>query len=192
MSRIGKQPVTIPANVEVKIDGNVVNVKGPKGELSQSFESEFVSVIQEDGKVIVTRSDDSKSARARHGLYRSLIQNLMEGVTQGFSKKLEVRGVGYRVAQKGQDLVLRGFSARTIDTLAGGEMKRGDNTALLDVCLYVSGFPCHFRIPTISSRGSSVRGTADTASNCGTGMFPIGEGLRETEFCPEQICLISR
>lgn len=104
MSRIGKKPVTIPANVEVKIDGNVVSVKGPKGELSQSFESEFVSVTQEEGKVIVTRSDDSKSARARHGLYRSLIQNLMEGVTEGFSKKLEVRGVGYRVAQKGQDL----------------------------------------------------------------------------------------
>jgi large subunit ribosomal protein L6 len=104
MSRIGKQPVTIPEKVEVKIDGNVVSVKGPKGELTQNFETEFVSVSQVDGTLVVERANDSKSARARHGLYRSLFQNLIEGVTMGFSKKLEVRGVGYRVAQKGTDL----------------------------------------------------------------------------------------
>lgn len=104
MSRIGKKPVMIPEKVEVKIDGNVVSVKGPKGELSQAFETEFVTVKQEDGALVVERNNDSKSARSRHGLYRSLIQNLIEGVTEGFSKKMEVRGVGYRVAQKGTDL----------------------------------------------------------------------------------------
>ncbi len=111
MSRIGKKPVTIPEKVEVKIDGNVVSVKGPKGELSQTFEAEFVSLKQVDGTIVVERANDSKSARARHGLYRSLVQNLMDGVTEGFSKKLEVRGVGYRVAQKGTDLELNlGYS----------------------------------------------------------------------------------
>lgn len=104
MSRIGKQPVTIPEKVEVKIDGDVVTVTGPKGELTQTIEAEYVSVSQADGAVTVERADDSKTARARHGLYRSLIQNLMEGVTEGFSKTLEIRGVGYRVAQKGTDL----------------------------------------------------------------------------------------
>ncbi len=104
MSRIGKKPVMIPEKVEVKIDGNVVTVKGPKGELSQAFETEFVTVKQEEGTIVVERLNDSKSARARHGLYRSLFQNLMEGVTDGFAKKMEVRGVGYRVAQKGTDL----------------------------------------------------------------------------------------
>lgn len=104
MSRIGKQPVTIPAGVEVSIDGNVVTVKGPKGELKQSFETEFVSISAADGVVQVERNNDSKSARARHGLYRSLVANLMDGVTTGFSKGLEIRGVGYRVAQKGQIL----------------------------------------------------------------------------------------
>ena len=111
MSRIGKKPVTIPEKVEVKIDGNVVSVKGPKGELSQTFEAEFVSLKQVDGTIVVERANDSKSARARHGLYRSLFQNLIDGVNEGFEKGLEVRGVGYRVAQKGQALEFNlGFS----------------------------------------------------------------------------------
>lgn len=104
MSRIGKQPITIPQGVEITIDGNTVKVKGAKGELTQIFESDLVSVKQEDGLVTVERANDSKPARARHGLYRSLIQNLIIGVTEGFTKSLEVRGVGYRVAQKGQAL----------------------------------------------------------------------------------------
>ncbi len=111
MSRIGKQPVTIPEKVEVKIDGNVVTVTGPKGKLTQTIETEYVSVSQADGTITVERADDSKTARARHGLYRSLIQNLIDGVTEGCSKKLEIRGVGYRVAQKGADLEFNlGFS----------------------------------------------------------------------------------
>ena len=104
MSRIGKQPITIPEKVEITIDENAVTVKGPKGELTQTFESEYVKVSQADGTLTVERVDDTKAARARHGLYRSLFNNLIEGVTNGFSKTMEVRGVGYRVAQKGTDL----------------------------------------------------------------------------------------
>ncbi len=111
MSRIGKLPVEIPQGVEVKIDGSTVFVKGPKGELSMKFEPEFVSVSSEDGKVVVNRKNDEKTSRARHGLYRSLIQNLMVGVTEGYSRKMEIKGVGYRAAMKGNVLELNlGFS----------------------------------------------------------------------------------
>ena len=111
MSRIGKLPVEIPQGVEVKIDGSTVFVKGPKGELSIKFEPEFVSVSAEDGKVVVNRKNDEKASRARHGLYRSLIQNLMVGVTDGYEKKMEIKGVGYRGMLKGSVLELNlGFS----------------------------------------------------------------------------------
>lgn len=104
MSRIGKQPVTIPQGVEVTIEPTLLRVKGSKGELTQSYEPEYVSFAQEGGTLTVTRKNDTKPARARHGLYRNLAQNLVVGVTDGFEKKLEVRGVGYRVAQKGNAL----------------------------------------------------------------------------------------
>ncbi len=104
MSRIGKQPVTIPEGVEVTVANNTVTVKGPKGELSQSFEPEYVTVKVEDNQIIVERLDDTKPARSRHGLYRSLFENLVVGVKEGFSKTLVIKGVGYRVAQKGTAL----------------------------------------------------------------------------------------
>lgn len=111
MSRIGKIPIEIPQGVEVTLNGNTVSVKGPKGELSQTFEPEFVTIKVEDNAVVVTRTNDSKSARARHGLYRSLTSNLIEGVTEGFSKTLEIKGVGYRAALKGSNLEMSlGFS----------------------------------------------------------------------------------
>jgi large subunit ribosomal protein L6 len=111
MSRIGKLPVEIPQNVEVKIDGDMVFAKGPKGELSLKFEPEFVSISSENGLVVVNRKNDEKASRARHGLYRSLIQNLMIGVTEGYAKKMEIKGVGYRGAMKGSSLELSlGFS----------------------------------------------------------------------------------
>ncbi len=111
MSRIGKKPLSIPAGVTFQIDGNVITVKGPKGEMSQAFEPEYVSITQDDGTVTVNRNDDTKPARSRHGLYRSLIQNLFVGVTDGFAKTLEIRGVGYRAALQGTTLVLNlGYS----------------------------------------------------------------------------------
>lgn len=110
MSRIGKMPVAIPSGVDVKIDGNTVAVKGPKGELTRSF-SPILTIAVEDGNVVVTRPDDSREAKSQHGLTRTLIHNMVEGVSQGFSKKLELVGVGYRAALKGKDLELQlGFS----------------------------------------------------------------------------------
>lgn len=110
MSRIGKQPVTVPAGVDVTIDGTTVTVKGPKGELSRSFPS--IMIIKRDGDdIIVERPNDSREAKAYHGLVRTLVSNMVEGVSSGFSKKLQLVGVGYRAALKGKDLEMQlGFS----------------------------------------------------------------------------------
>ncbi|HIU88119.1 MAG TPA: 50S ribosomal protein L6 [Candidatus Avilachnospira avistercoris] len=111
MSRIGKQPVVIPAGVTVSIaDGNVVTVKGPKGELTRQFAHEL-TIAQEDGKVVVTRPNDLKRIKALHGLTRTLIHNMVTGVSEGYQKVLEVNGVGYRAAKQGKKLVLNlGYS----------------------------------------------------------------------------------
>lgn len=110
MSRIGKSPVTIPSGVEVKVDGNVVSVKGPKGELTQEFDS-CVSMSVEDGTITFTRESDAPDHRAKHGLYRALVNNMCVGVSEGFKKELEVVGVGFRANASGQSLELAlGFS----------------------------------------------------------------------------------
>lgn len=104
-------PVTVPAGVEITIGKTNVKVKGPKGEMTMAYESAFVSFAQGDGDVTVTRADDTKTSRARHGLYRALLHNLIVGVTEGFAKTLEIRGVGYRAALQGKQLVLNlGYS----------------------------------------------------------------------------------
>jgi len=103
MSRIGKLPIPVPANVDVKIDGQQINVKGPKGTLSHTV-AEPISVAREDGVLTVTRPDDERRNRALHGLTRSLVNNLVVGVTEGYEKKLEIHGVGYRVQLKGSEL----------------------------------------------------------------------------------------
>ncbi len=105
MSRIGKQPVSIPAGVTVACKDNLVTVKGPKGELSQEINPEM-SVEVNDTEVIVKRPSDSKEHRSQHGLYRALINNMVEGVSKGFMKKLELVGVGYRATNQGQILEL--------------------------------------------------------------------------------------
>ena len=106
MSRIGKIPVTVPAGVEVKIsDDNVVTVKGPKGELSQKI-SDRITLKQEDGTINVTRSNDLKESRSLHGLSRTLIDNMVVGVSAGFEKKLQINGVGYKADKQGSKLVL--------------------------------------------------------------------------------------
>jgi large subunit ribosomal protein L6 len=110
MSRIGNKPVAIPSGVTVTVDGNTVKVKGPKGELTQEFRSE-VKVVVNDGKVTVERSGDEKSVKALHGLYRALIANMVQGVTGGYKKTLEIVGVGYKAEKKGKSLVLNvGYS----------------------------------------------------------------------------------
>ena len=110
MSRIGKMPIAIPSGVDVQIDGSTVTVKGPKGELSQEI-SELMKVEIEDGVLTVSRPNDEKEARSLHGLTRTLINNMVVGVTEGYSKKLELVGVGYRAALKGSDLeIALGYS----------------------------------------------------------------------------------
>lgn len=110
MSRIGKMPIAIPGGVEVKVDGDVVTVKGPKGELTHTIAAP-ITVAIEEGQVLVTRPDDERDSRSLHGLTRTLIANQIIGVTEGYSKDLEVVGTGYRVAAKGQGLEFAlGFS----------------------------------------------------------------------------------
>lgn len=110
MSRIGKMPIAIPSGVEVKVDGDVVTVKGPKGELTHTIAAP-ITVAIEEGHVLVTRPDDERDSRSLHGLTRTLIANQIIGVTEGYSKDLEVVGTGYRVAAKGQGLEFAlGFS----------------------------------------------------------------------------------
>ena len=110
MSRIGKQPVTVPAGVDVKIDGHIVTVKGPKGELTREF-NPMLTITHEGEEIIVTRPDDSREAKSLHGLTRTLIHNMVEGVSVGYQKKLQLVGVGYRAALKGKDLEMQlGFS----------------------------------------------------------------------------------
>src|ERR671931_892475 len=110
MSRIGKQPIEIPSGVEVSLEGTQVTVKGPRGSLAQSFHRE-IRIVKDDGKVRVERPDDEGFHRALHGLTRTLIANMVEGVTKGYEKRLEIVGVGYRAALKGKDLDLAlGFS----------------------------------------------------------------------------------
>lgn len=110
MSRIGRMPITVPAGVEIKNDNNCITVKGPKGELTKQFSTELGIEIA-DGVVTVTRPSDDKKHRSLHGLTRTLIANMVEGVTNGYSKTLEIEGVGYRAAKSGNKINLNlGFS----------------------------------------------------------------------------------
>jgi large subunit ribosomal protein L6 len=111
MSRIGRQPIEIPSGVEVRVgDGNVVTVTGPRGELSQPVHA-TMRVLTDEGTVRVERPDDEGFSRSLHGLTRSLVANMVEGVTKGFEKRLQIVGVGYRAAMKGSDLELQvGYS----------------------------------------------------------------------------------
>jgi large subunit ribosomal protein L6 len=110
MSRIGKQPIAIPSGVQVEVDGSRVAVKGPRGSLEQSFSPEL-KILLEDGTLRVERPSDERTHRSLHGLTRTLIANMVEGVTNGYEKRLEIVGVGYRAALKGTDLeIAAGFS----------------------------------------------------------------------------------
>lgn len=110
MSRIGKKPISLPKGVEINIDGKKVTVKGPKGSLVREV-SDGLTLVQEDNQLQVLRPDDSRQFRSLHGLNRALLANMVEGVTNGFEKKLELVGVGYRAQMQGKKLVINiGFS----------------------------------------------------------------------------------
>lgn len=131
MSRIGKQPVPVPEGVDVTVDGLTVTVTGPNGELSRTM-PEGVGITVEGDEVVVTRQSDVHAHRARHGLVRSLIANMVVGVTEGYSKRLEMIGVGYRAQQKGRNLELQvGFSHPVdIEAPEGIELTVDDQTTI--------------------------------------------------------------
>jgi len=114
MSRIGRQPIVIPSAVKVKIEGDRVTVSGPKGELSRQFHRD-IDIRLDDGQLLVSRPSDRPEHRSLHGLTRSLLANMVTGVTEGFSKMLELHGVGYRVQLQGQKLVLQVGYSRPVE-----------------------------------------------------------------------------
>ncbi|WP_353931622.1 50S ribosomal protein L6 [Okeanomitos corallinicola TIOX110] len=136
MSRIGKRPITIPAKVQVAIDGTKVVVKGPKGELSREL-SHTIVIAQEGETILVTRRNETRVARQMHGLSRTLIANMVEGVSEGFQRRLELQGVGYRAQMQGTKLVLNiGYSHQVqVDAPEGINFKVENNTNII-----VSGY----------------------------------------------------
>ena len=114
MSRIGRMPIVVPAGVDVKIDGNTVTVKGPKGTLTRTV-NENITVALDNGVITVSRPNDQKENRSLHGLNRTLIANMITGVSEGYKKELEINGIGYRAAKQGKDLVLNiGYSHNVV------------------------------------------------------------------------------
>ena len=133
MSRIGRLPVPVPAGVDVTITGNDVTVKGPKGTLSRTIAQQLSVTRQEDGSILVTRPDDERESRSLHGLSRTLINNMVVGVTEGYSKQLEIVGTGYRAAQKGTGIELSlGFSHTvSVEAPEGIELKVDGNLKII-------------------------------------------------------------
>ena len=114
MSRIGRKPISVPAGVDVKINGAEVTVKGPKGTLTKSFHKDMI-IKQEGAELIVERPSENKMHKSLHGLTRTLLSNMVEGVTNGFSKSLDIEGIGYRAQKQGKDLVMNlGFSHQVV------------------------------------------------------------------------------
>ena len=133
MSRIGRLPVPVPAGVDVTIEGNEVTVKGPKGTLSRTIAQPLSVTRQEDGTILVTRPNDESECRSWHGLSRTLINNMVVGVTEGYSKQLEIVGTGYRAVQKGTGVELSvGFSHTvTVEPPEGIDLKVEGNLKII-------------------------------------------------------------
>lgn len=111
MSRIGRKPIVLPAGVSAKVEGNLITVTGQKGTLQQDFDNKFLQVKISDNVLEITRSNDNSDVKAKHGLYRALVQNMVTGVSQGFEKILDIKGVGYKATMNGNKLILSvGFS----------------------------------------------------------------------------------
>ena len=170
MSRIGKKPVQIPAGVEVAVDGSHVTVKGPQGQLELDVYNKL-DVTVEDGVLIVSRPDDERETRARHGLTRALIQNMVTGVSEGYTKQLELAGVGYRVQLKGKNLEMSlGYSHPVLyDAPEGITFEVPDNT--------------HINVKGINKQqvgqvAAEIRGKRPPEPYKGKGIHYVGEHIR--------------
>lgn len=170
MSRIGKRPIPIPPKVTVTIDGQAVTVKGPKGELSRVLPA-GVLVEQSDDTIMVTRRDESRLARERHGLCRTLVANMVEGVSQGFQKRLEIQGVGYRAQVQGKNLNLSlGYSHPvTFEPPPGIEFAVENNTNVT-----VSGIDKEI----VGNIAAKIRGARPPEPYKGKGVRYAGEYVR--------------
>lgn len=170
MSRIGKRPITIPAKVQVTIDGTKVVVKGPKGELSRDLPV-HVTVSQEGEALQVVRKDDSRTSRQMHGLSRTLVANMVEGVSQGFQRRLEIQGVGYRAQVQGRNLVLNmGFSHQVqIEPPDGIQFAVENNTNVI-----VSGYDKEI----VGNTAAKIRAVRPPEPYKGKGIRYAGEVVR--------------
>ncbi len=170
MSRIGKRPIPIPDKVTVDIDGQAVSVKGPKGQLSLTLVPE-VTVAQDGNTLLVTRVNESRVARQRHGLSRTLVANMVEGVSQGFQKRLEIQGVGYRAQLQGNNLILSvGYSHPvTIEPPTGIQILVENNTNLT-----VSGIDKEI----VGNIAASIRAKRPPEPYKGKGIRYAGEMVR--------------
>ncbi len=170
MSRIGKRPITIPGKVTVTIDGSNVAVKGPKGELSRVLPS-AVTVEQEGETLLVKRRDESRSSRQLHGLSRTLVANMVEGVSQGFQRRLEIQGVGYRAQVQGRNLILNvGYSHQVqIEPPEGVQLAVETNTNVI-----VSGFDKEL----VGNTAAKIRAVRPPEPYKGKGIRYAGEAVR--------------
>lgn len=173
MSRIGKKPVVIPAGVEVKIEGHKVTVKGPKGTLSREFHSD-IAIKVEDNHLLVERPSDNRTHRALHGTTRSLIANMVEGVSAGFTKTLELVGVGYRASKKGNNVVLNiGYSHPVeIEPLSGIELDVPTQTQVI-----VKGIDKQ----VVGEMAANIRAKREPEPYKGKGIKYINEVIRRKE-----------
>ncbi|MBE9054748.1 MULTISPECIES: 50S ribosomal protein L6 [Sphaerospermopsis] len=170
MSRIGKRPITVPAKVQVAIDGTKVVVKGPKGELSRDLPANVI-VSQEGETLLVTRRDETRTSRQMHGLSRTLVANMVEGVSQGFQRRLEIQGVGYRAQVQGRNLVLNiGYSHQVqIEPPDGVQFAVENNTNVI-----VSGYDKE----VVGNTAAKIRAVRPPEPYKGKGIRYAGEVVR--------------
>ncbi|AUT04101.1 50S ribosomal protein L6 [Nostoc sp. CENA543] len=170
MSRIGKRPITIPAKVQVTIDGAKIAVKGPKGELSRDLPTNVI--VSQEGEILtVARKDDSRTSRQMHGLSRTLVANMVEGVSQGFQRRLEIQGVGYRAQVQGRNLVLNmGYSHQVqIEPPEGIQFAVENNTNVI-----VSGYDKEI----VGNTAAKIRAVRPPEPYKGKGIRYAGEVVR--------------
>jgi large subunit ribosomal protein L6 len=170
MSRIGKRPIPVPAKVSITIDGQDIQVKGPKGELSRTLPN-GVLIVQDGDTVLVNRKDDSRLARERHGLCRTLVANMVEGVSNGYQKRLEIQGIGYRAQLQGRNLNLSlGYSHPVVfEPPAGIEFVVESNTNVV-----VSGIDKEL----VGNIAASIRASRPPEPYKGKGVRYAGEQVR--------------